>query len=214
MRDKVEWSLFKSHLEIEQIRNLAFDAKHGSDTAGEIYDLEEIGVPTDLAERSTFCRAFWEPQFAEIMSKIALAGCDLSRFTFIDYGSGKGKILLLASHYPFQRIIGVEFSSYLHDIACRNCNSYEDEGRRCQNIQLVLADALAFAPPPDPLIAFIFNSFDVPTTRQVLQTLDGLQQGTVVIYANLRGTREMLPAFDGLSRLRLMINQPEYVVYS
>ena len=58
LRDKVEWSLFKSRLEIEQIRNLAFDAKHGSDTAGEIYDLEEIGVPTDLAQRSTFYRAF------------------------------------------------------------------------------------------------------------------------------------------------------------
>jgi len=39
---------------------------------------------------------------------------DLSKFTFIDLGAGKGRALLMASDYLFQKIIGVEFMPELH----------------------------------------------------------------------------------------------------
>ena len=42
---------------------------------------------------------------------------DLSRFCFIDFGSGKGRVLLVASHYPFREVVGVEFAPELHQIA-------------------------------------------------------------------------------------------------
>ncbi len=36
--------------------------------------------------------------------------------TFVDLGSGKGRTLLMASEYPFQRIIGVEILAELNEI--------------------------------------------------------------------------------------------------
>jgi hypothetical protein len=40
-----------------------------------------------------------------------------SDFTFIDIGSGKGRVLLMASDYAFRRILGVELLPALHHIA-------------------------------------------------------------------------------------------------
>jgi tRNA G46 methylase TrmB len=32
-----------------------------------------------------------------------------SQYTFIDVGSGKGRVLFVAAEYPFRKVIGVEF---------------------------------------------------------------------------------------------------------
>ena len=59
---------------------------------------------------------------------------DLGRFDFIDFGSGKGRVLLVASHYPFRQVIGVEFSPELHEIAQENIRRYQSPARRCQAV--------------------------------------------------------------------------------
>ncbi len=41
--------------------------------------------------------------FAEMMAGLKI---DFQRFTFIDMGSGKGRVLLMAANYPFRRILG------------------------------------------------------------------------------------------------------------
>jgi len=54
--------------------------------------------------------------------------CDRLRdFTFVDLGSGKGRVLLMASHYPFKRIIGVEFIPELHQVAQENIRKYTEQ---------------------------------------------------------------------------------------
>ena len=42
---------------------------------------------------------------------------DFHEFVFIDLGSGKGRTLLMASDYPFRRIVGVELLPALHRAA-------------------------------------------------------------------------------------------------
>ena len=39
-------------------------------------------------------------------------------YTFLDIGSGKGRVLMLASDAPFRHIVGVELSPALTAIAC------------------------------------------------------------------------------------------------
>jgi hypothetical protein len=41
-------------------------------------------------------------------------------FTFIDFGSGKSRALLIAREYGFGKVIGVEHSIPLHDAAEKN----------------------------------------------------------------------------------------------
>jgi SAM-dependent methyltransferase len=211
LRQRAMWSLVRPRLEIE---NLAFDEKYGTDTANAVDDLTQIGVSSGLAERGTGYMALSEQKFTEIMNALLNAGVDLSRYEFIDYGSGKGKVLLLASHYSFRRVIGLEYSPDMHEIAIRNCRIYRDDRQRCHVLAPLHADALTFKPPTEPMILFLYNPFDLPTTKQVLQSLDGLQNEVIVIFVKLSGIREMMPAFKGLCRLHQSIRKQEYIVFS
>jgi SAM-dependent methyltransferase len=49
----------------------------------------------------------------------------LDEFTFIDIGCGKGRALLLASKFGFQRILGLELSSRLVAVAKTNISKYQ-----------------------------------------------------------------------------------------
>src|SRR5580704_1717125 len=70
--------------------------------------------------------------FTEMIERtVEQARVDLSEFTFLDLGSGKGRTLLMASDYPFRRIIGVELLPSLDEIARENLRQYKSESQRC-----------------------------------------------------------------------------------
>src|SRR5258708_39905387 len=65
---------------------------------------------------------------------------DYSEYTFIDMGSGLGRVLFVAAEYPFRRVVGVEFSTDLHHKALDNIPQYRHVKSRCGSIQSVLAN--------------------------------------------------------------------------
>jgi SAM-dependent methyltransferase len=97
---------------------------------------------------------------------------NLRDFTFIDLGSGKGRTLLMASDYPFRRIIGVELLPSLHQIAQQNLGQYKSESQKCFGFEAICADAAAFPFPDDPLVIYLFNPFPESGMRQVFANLD------------------------------------------
>ena len=84
---------------------------------------------------------------------------NFSEFVFIDVGSGKGRALLLASHFPFKKIIGIEFSKSLTAIAELNLSKYPSENKSCKNIELICLDALDYELPDEKLVLFLYNPF-------------------------------------------------------
>ena len=58
--------------------------------------------------------------FTEMMASLNI---DFQDFTFIDLGSGKGRVLLMAADYPFRRILGVELLPALHRVARQNLSA-------------------------------------------------------------------------------------------
>jgi SAM-dependent methyltransferase len=93
-------------------------------------------------------------------------------FTFLDLGSGKGRTLLMASDYPFRKIIGVELLPSLHAIAQENLAKYKSDSQRCFALESICADATAFPLPDDPLAIFLFNPFPESGMRQVVRNLE------------------------------------------
>jgi SAM-dependent methyltransferase len=77
---------------------------------------------------------------------------------FLDLGSGKGKVVMLAARYPFARVIGVEISEELNDVARRNLAAARGR-RRCGDVQLVTADVLEYEIPPDASVVYLYNPF-------------------------------------------------------
>ena len=109
-------------------------------------------------------------------------------FTFVDLGSGKGRTLLMASDYPFRRIIGVELLPSLHQIAQQNLRQYKSESQKCFTLEAICADATAFSFPEDPLVIYLFNPFPESGMRQVFvnleQTLRAHPRPVYVLYHN------------------------------
>ena len=89
---------------------------------------------------------------------------------FIDFGSGKGRALLLAAEMNFRRVIGVEFSAELNAIAASNVRQFERQTRHSR-IELVTADAACYVPPPEPSVLYFFNPFSDHVLRTVVDQM-------------------------------------------
>ncbi|MEM7135693.1 MAG: hypothetical protein AAF500_03890 [Myxococcota bacterium] len=96
---------------------------------------------------------------------IANLPSDLSEYAFVDYGSGQGRVLLLASEGGFREIIGVEFARELHEQALANVDRWAPSDDR---IRCVHGDATEFAIPESPCVLYFNNPFSEPVMIQVL----------------------------------------------
>jgi hypothetical protein len=97
---------------------------------------------------------------------------DLSEYTFIDMGSGKGRMLFVAAEYPFRKVMGVEFSDDLHEQALANIGTYKHERQRCRDIASIHADAAAVEFPDEKLVIYMFNSFGPEVMKRMLANLE------------------------------------------
>jgi SAM-dependent methyltransferase len=97
---------------------------------------------------------------------------NFSDFTFIDLGSGKGRTLLMASDYPFRRILGVELLPALHQIAEENLLKYKSDSQRCFDLKAICADATEFHFDSGPLVLYLFNPLPDTGLRSVLANVE------------------------------------------
>jgi SAM-dependent methyltransferase len=107
--------------------------------------------------------------FHEMMASLPIA---FDQFAFVDLGSGKGRTLLMASEYPFKKIVGVELIAELHRAAQQNIREYRSPAQRCVRIESVNADASAFELPEEPLVLYLFNPLPERALSDALQRLE------------------------------------------
>jgi SAM-dependent methyltransferase len=76
----------------------------------------------------------------------------------VDYGCGKGRILVLAAHYPFRRIIGVEVAPAMVAAAKANLQRAKLPLNHPE-IEIWSGSAEIFPVPRDVSTVFLFNPF-------------------------------------------------------
>jgi predicted RNA methylase len=165
-----------------------FDARFATDTATAVYPwtLPSLaGHQGSAAIHPYQATPVW--LIREILESIPLHP---NAFTFIDMGSGKGRTLLVASEFPFAKIIGVELSSELHQIAKKNIERYRPASQLCKNLHPHCMDAIDYIFGPEPLVLFLFNPFGIETVRKVFANLNAslveAPRGAFVVYVNPR----------------------------
>jgi SAM-dependent methyltransferase len=107
--------------------------------------------------------------FREMMASLPI---EFDKFTFVDLGSGKGRTLLMASEYPFRKIVGVELLPELHQIALENLAAYVSESQKCRALEAVCGDAADISFPVEPLVIYLFNPLPEPALKRVVTRLD------------------------------------------
>ena len=166
-----------------------------------------------ISSPNEFYANHYEPmnpgRFGMVLEAVSLLW---SEYTFIDLGSGKGRVLLLAAAQPFRRVIGVEFAEELHAIALRNIESYTGP-RICRDVVSVLADAAQFEFPPVPTIIFLYNPFELNIITKVLdnlrRSLEEHPRTTWVVYYVPAG----MPLLKNVDFLTLAQQAPGFSIY-
>ena len=92
-------------------------------------------------------------------------------YVFVDLGSGKGRVMLIAARYPFRRIEGVEFAVDLHEEATRNIARYRHRERRCSRLESLNMDAVDYRFPEENLVVHLFNPFGPAVLEKVMANL-------------------------------------------
>ena len=194
-----------------------FDQAHGVDTEGEfggwtyLSDLE-ISSPNWI-EGNNY--AAIEPErFERVLASLDIA---FEEYTFVDFGSGKGRALLLASEFPFKRIIGLEFSPELHRVAEENIHRYHSERQKCRAIQSRNVDFVEFPLPLEPLVLFFFDPCQLRVLSEAVarigQSLVASPRPVYVAYVAVQPEKDQL--FNSAGFLEEIVRNTEmnFVIY-
>lgn len=145
-----------------------FDTRFGTDTGGEI-PVEMLAHAPDVAPQAVSYEATDPGAFRHMIGELPIRYRD---YAFVDVGSGKGRALLLATAWPWRRIIGVEASPVLHRTAESNVRAWARAGKDTRRIELCNRNASAFHPPEDlPAVLYLFNPFRARVMARLLLEL-------------------------------------------
>ena len=160
-----------------------FDARYGVDTV-EIVPVSNLDLRVDRQAEAVFYEPTPIMEFGYVVSRLGIRYED---FVFIDVGSGKGRTLMLASWFPFQKITGVELSPKMHAIAEENILKFPKR-KACSDISSRCEDATSCELPNKPLVLFLFNPFHGRVLEQFLEhvkhSIDKHPRRVILIYAN------------------------------
>ena len=153
---------------IYQSRRRSYDRHFSVDTQGSV-EISEMGINDKQRKSSNRYEATPHLVFLKMLRSFQI---DYRRFTFVDIGSGKGAVLLYASEFPFRRIIGVEISATLNQIAAANIRKFRHNNMRCKDITTLCADGVTFPLPNDPLVLYLWNPFNNEMIEEMFSKIE------------------------------------------
>ena len=168
---------------VGETRCRLFDWRHNVHTCGNVA-LDRLTITSANARHGIF----YDPTHPKLLFEV-LSALDIpyERYAFIDLGSGKGRALLVASEFPFRKVLGVEFARELHETACENIRRYRSRSQKTRNVRSILGDAIEFEFPASPFVLFLSNPFRPEVLVSVLRRLQAALAtrpgDVIVVYA-------------------------------
>ena len=179
---------------MRRIREPIFDLLHNIDT----FDTGKWAPNIDN-ERYGYAPTPWSA-LPKIFKHVQL---DFRRFTFIDIGAGKGRVVLAASMLPFLGVIGVEFVPELCRIAEKNLETCRFLRRVVNNVKIVACDATKYPTPDTPCVFYFYSPFGLRVTQSVVNNIiNSYQQSPRDIYL-IYVSPMSITSMSGISGLKI-----------
>lgn len=143
--------------------------------------LEKDAFDSALTNRESACMYKPTPanEFARMMEHIPSS---VKKGRLIDFGCGKGRVLILAYETGFKKVTGVEFEPSLCQQTRENLQSIG-----LSEVEVIEKDAVDYRIPEDATLFYFFNPFGIHILEKVLLNIvDSLSQHpreAYVIYA-------------------------------
>lgn len=194
-------------------RTRAFDLRYGTDTFDRLH-MHQLTVGANLDEKFKGWKygPINEDFFQEMMSNVR---ADLREYTFLDVGCGKGLAVMLAGAYPFKRIIGLDFSRELLDVAKRNLEIFRSAGGQANGVEWVHSDFMKYDLPVEPTLLFLNNPFpehiSMLAVRHIEESLAARPRKAIIVYR--RPSRATKVQMELSEQLVLQRKTPYWVIH-
>ena len=171
-----------------------------------------LDVPSELLTR---VKRYEPTPVSLLRSMLQSLPIEHSEFVFIDIGAGKGRALMVAGEFHFQKLIGIEISQQLSEIAQRNLAAFQAHFADNLPVEWVTGDARGYVFPPRPLVVYLYNPFDGSVldvvVRNVEKVINEHRREVFVIYYNpvFRNSFEACPSFAVYRDVR----ESNYVIF-
>jgi SAM-dependent methyltransferase len=187
-----------------------FDRRYGVDTCGVHDDLAALGARGEHLPQAYG----YEPMQLRVFRRILRAAqIDPHQFVFVDFGSGKGRALLMAAEYGFRRIVGVELAPALHELAERNVAAFSRRRPHPVRIELHCADAADLEIPDGNVFLSFYNPFGEVVLRKVAANIERAYRARprqmVIAYRNPIHSEVL----DELALLRRIVSNKTFALY-
>jgi len=140
-----------------------YERRFGIDTRGDLMQ-DTLGVHDPDAVH------YAPSPYLGFFKAMGHVGADLPSSTFIDYGSGLGRIVICAATLPFKRVIGIELVEELNRRARLNiasaCRQFI-----CKDVSVITTNATRWRVPPGASVFHFYNPFLNETLRATVTEL-------------------------------------------
>jgi SAM-dependent methyltransferase len=183
----VDPAFWRARMAVREAR--AFDRRYVTDTVRRLPVDAMQDVPAEFAAHAVHYEASAIPKFRRAMRAVRRTlGPRVAAFSFVDIGSGKGLVVMLAARLPFREVVGVEMAPELHETAEHNCVRFRAaQQQRLAPIRLVQGDALRCDLPAGDLVVYLYNPFDALILGRFLERLEEVAadgREILIVYVN------------------------------
>ncbi|WP_350288385.1 hypothetical protein [uncultured Croceitalea sp.] len=181
VRDKSILDL--SRLLYAKIWDRCFDFKYNLETSSHVH-LENLDFSDEQKKHFYWYEGTYVVQLRKLFNKLQIP----KEKVFVDIGSGKGRVLLIAAEYGFKKIKGVELSSNLCEIAKKNLSVFISKKKYSSDIEVINKNALHYNFTDDEDIFFLYNPFGEQVLRQFIVNIKNSilrnKRSVKIIYVN------------------------------
>jgi len=140
--------------------------------------------------------------YRHIINMLNKLPVDKTNSTLVDYGCGKGRVIIAAASNRYKKIIGVELSPIIN-IAKSNIRKMRY--RNTENIELIQCNAIDFNVPSDVNIIFFYNPFRGSILESVVKNIHSSYKANprklYIIYLNNYHFDEIITHQDWLTKI-------------
>jgi len=165
-----------------------FERRYRVDTAGTT-SLAQLSVDSDNWDPGGRYQPIRVRHMRHLLSRIP----EGHRNTFVDFGAGKGRALLVANLCGFPRAVGVEFAYELCVAAEQNLLAFEASTGCPTGIEIVHQDATSYQVEPDQNVFYFYSPFGADLLKLVVDNIEASLRRTPrpvwILYSNPKGRR-------------------------
>jgi len=145
-----------------------FDFRYGVDTCS-WSELEGLTIASDNRARGNR----YQPTRLLLLRRLfkAVEPALPADRVLVDFGSGKGRVLLVASEFGFREARGVEFAHELCETSRRNVTRYKARTRVRMEFSIIESDAARYQIRPEENVFILCNPFDGTILKAVLDNI-------------------------------------------